>query len=363
MKIELNNITIRELAKDYVENAEEGVKGYGGALDIRPPYQREFVYRDKQRDAVIDTVLKGFPLNVMYWAKLDDGNFEIIDGQQRTISVCRYANNDFSYNGLSISNHPSDIAEKFLDYKLMIYQCSGEPSERLEWFKTINIAGEPLTDQELRNAVYSGQWVTSAKRFFSKTNCPAHNLGKDYFNNSVQAIRQEYLEVAIKWISNGEIIEYMSKHQHDSNADAIKDYFQDVIEWIEKTFTVKRKEMKGVDWGSLYRKFGDKELDSASLEKEISKLMEDEDVTNNHGIYKYVLTGDERCLSMRAFGDKVIRSRYEQQKGICPLCGDEFELGQMHADHITPWSEGGKTLPENCQMLCRDCNLRKSNQR
>jgi hypothetical protein len=228
MKIELKEITIKELSVGYKDNSEEGVIGYGGKLDIRPPYQREFIYKDKQRDAVIHTVTKDFPLNVMYWAVRDDGNYEIIDGQQRTISVCQYVTSDFSINGLAFHNLKKDKQEQILNYKLTVYLCSGTDSERLEWFRTINIAGEKLTEQELRNAVYSGSWISDAKRYFSKNNRP--KIGDDYLSGS--ANRQEYLETAINWISEGKIEEYMSKNQHEPNANELWLYFQNVINWV-----------------------------------------------------------------------------------------------------------------------------------
>lgn len=363
MKIELKKIQVKDLTKDFEDNAEAGVVGYGGKLDIRPPYQREFIYKDEQRDAVIDTITKEFPLNVMYWAVREDGNFEIIDGQQRTISICQYVNNDFSIKGMAFHNLTNDKQKQILDYELMVYFCEGKDSEKLEWFKTINIAGEKLTNQELRNAVYSGSWVTDAKRYFSKTNCAAYKIGSDYLNGS--PIRQDYLETAIKWISDGEIEDYMSKHQHDPNASALWIYFQSVISWIGATFPKKynknrKKFMKGIDWGILYNQFKDKVLDADELEKEIQKLILDDDVTKKSGIYPYVLTRNEKYLSIRAFTDAIKIKVYEKQKGICAKCGEHFELNQMEADHITPWHEGGKTIEENCQMLCKTCNRKKS---
>jgi len=249
MKIELKEITIKELAEGYEDNAEGGVLGFGGKLDIRPPYQREFIYKDKQRDAVINTVTKDFPLNVMYWAVREDGTFEVIDGQQRTISVCQYFKGDFSYEGLYFHNLQKDKMEQFLNYKLMVYLCSGTDSERLEWFRTINIAGEKLTEQELRNAVYAGSWTADAKRYFSKTGCAAYQIGANYVDGS--AIRQEYLETAIDWLSNGEIEEYMATHQHEPNANELWQYFQNVIDWIKVIFPKYRREMKHVAWGTL----------------------------------------------------------------------------------------------------------------
>ena len=365
MDIKLKEITVRELTNGYEDNEEDGVIGYDGKLDIRPPYQREFIYKDKQRDAVINTVTKGFPLNVMYWAVRDDGNFEVIDGQQRTISLCQYVEGDFSVVVGDIPNHrafhnlQADEQEKILNYKLMIYVCSGTDSEKLEWFKTINIAGEKLTEQELRNAVYSGSWVTDAKRYFSKSGCPAYGIGSDYLNGS--PIRQDYLETAIKWISKGNIEVYMLNHQHDPNALAIWRYFQDVISWVEGTFTKKRtKFMKGVDWGTLYNKYKDKVLDTKAIEKETAELIADDDVQKKKGIYPYVLTRDERHLGIRAFSDSMKQKVYEQQDGKCAICNEPFEIYQMEGDHITPWHEGGKTVEENLQMLCKDDNRRKS---
>jgi hypothetical protein len=358
MKIELREILVRDLANGYEDNAEEGVFGYGGKLDIRPPYQREFIYKDKQRDAVIDTITKNFPLNTIYWSVRKDGNYEIIDGQQRTISVCQYVKGDFSINGLAFHNLPKDKQEQILNYPLMIYFCSGTESERLDWFRIINIAGEKLTDQELRNAVYSGSWVSDAKRYFSKNGCVAYQVGSNYLSGS--AIRQEYLETAIDWISKGQIEDYMSKHQHDKDVKDLWEYFQEVINWVNSVFTNYRKEMKGVPFGFLYNEYKDKRLDVKKLEKEIAKLMEDEDVTNKKGIYSYVLTREEKFLNIRAFTEKQKREAYERQKGVCPACKKKWKIEEMEADHIKPWHEGGKTISENCQMLCKQCNRIKS---
>lgn len=356
MNIELKEITVRDLTNGYKDNAEDGVIGYQGKLDIRPPYQREFVYGDKERNAVINTVQKDFPLNVMYWAVREDGNFEIIDGQQRTISLCQYVNNDFSINGLAFHNLPKDKQEQILEYKLMVYFCSGTDSEKLDWFQTINIAGKELTNQELRNAVYSGSWVTDAKRYFSKNSRP--KIGDDYLSGS--ANRQEYLETAIDWISNGQIKEYMSEHQHDPTAIDLWNYFQSVINWVKAVFPKYRREMKGIEWGFLYNDFKDQKYDPKILEQEVSKLMEDDDVGNKKGIYIYVLTRKEKFLNIRAFSPNQKREAYERQKGICVVCKEHFEIEGMEADHITPWHEGGKTSAENCQMLCKEDNRRKS---
>lgn len=365
MQIQLKEITVRELAEGYEDNADEGVVGYGGKLDIRPPYQREFIYKDKQRDAVIDTASRKFPLNVMYWAVRDDGGFEVIDGQQRTISLCQYVEGDFSVQIGSFSekrafhNLQSDEREKLLDYKLMVYLCSGTDSEKLEWFKTINIAGEELTNQELLNAVYHGPWVSNAKRYFSKNNCPAYGLASAYLSGAVN--RQDYLETAIEWISkDGNVERYMSENQDQPNANELWLYFNNVISWVKAVFPKYRREMKGVEWGLLFNEYGASNHDSDKLEEEVASLMEDEDVSNKKGIYPYVLSRKERHLNIRGFSPNQRREAYERQKGICPVCTTHFEITEMEADHITPWHGGGRTAAENCQMLCKEDNRRKS---
>ena len=358
MNIELHEISVRDVAQGYVDNAEEGVLGYGGKLNIRPKYQREFVYDEKKRNAVMDTIRKNFPLNVMYWVKNSDGTFEVLDGQQRTISFCQYVKSDFSIDNRAFHNLTETEKEQILNYRLMIYFCEGNDKEKLDWFKIINIAGEKLTDQELRNAVYTGTWLSDAKLKFSKSNCAAYLLSKDYVNGS--PIRQEILQTALGWISNGDIEKYMSIHQHDPNANELWTYFRNVIEWVQLTITTYRKEMRGIDWGGLYDKFKGIMLDTTKLEQEIQTLMMDDDVTNKRGIYPYVLTRNEKYLNIRAFTDSQKRAAYERQKGICPRCSKHFELQAMEADHITPWSIGGKTSSDNCQMLCLDCNRRKS---
>jgi hypothetical protein len=363
MKIELREITIRDVAEGYADNNEEGVSGYGGKLNIRPKYQREFVYDDKKRNAVIDTIRRGFPLNVMYWVVTDDGSLEVLDGQQRTISFCQYVQGDFSVitddgNPKSFHNLTSIEQEQILEYKLMIYFCEGNDKEKLDWFKIINIAGEKLTDQELRNAVYTGPWLSDAKLKFSKSNCAAYLLAKDYVNGS--PIRQEILQTAISWINKGDIEGYMAAHQHDPNANTLWTYFHNAINWVQLTFTTYRKEMKGQDWGWMYDTYKDVTYDTNALEAQIKSLMEDDDVQKKSGIYPYVLTHSEKYLNIRAFTDSQKRAAFERQDGICPKCQGKFEISQMEADHITPWSKGGKTIPENCQMLCKDCNRRKS---
>lgn len=358
MNIVLHEISIREISENYIDNAEDGVVGYNGKLNIRPKYQREFVYDEKKRNAVIDTIQKNFPLNVMYWVKSEDGTFEVLDGQQRTISFCQYVNSDFSVSNRFYHNLTQIEKEQILDYKLMIYICEGNDREKLDWFRIINIAGEKLTDQELRNATYTGTWLTNAKSIFSKSNCAAYLLSKDYVDGN--AIRQEILEKAISWINKDNIEEYMSIHQHDPNANELWTYFRNVIEWVKLTFPVYRKEMKGVNWGRLYDAFKDELLNTNTLEEEIKKLMIDDDVTNKKGIYTYVLTKEEKHLNIRAFTESQKRPSFEKQDGICPICGFKFEYKEMEGDHITPWHNGGKTNADNCQMLCKECNRRKS---
>ena len=365
MKIELHEITIRDIANGYVDSQENGVVGYGGLLNIRPKYQREFVYSEDKRNAVLDTIRKGFPLNVMYWVKNEDGTFEVLDGQQRTISFCQYINGDFSIDNKAFHNLTVTEKNMILDYKCMVYFCEGNDLEKLEWFKTINIAGEKLTDQELRNAVYTGPWLTSAKAIFSRSNCAAYLLSKDYVNGT--PLRQDLLETALDWINDGNIEGYMSIHQHDANANALWTYYMNVINWVKNTFTKYRKEMKGIEWGPLYNKYKDTLYDTDKLEDRIKQLMMDDDVKNKKGIYTYVLTGEEKHLNIRAFTESQKRQVYEAQNGICPHCVAEhrakthYELEEMEADHVTPWCEGGKTEISNCQMLCKEHNRRKSN--
>lgn len=359
MEIKLKEIPIREVVKSYVNNDEEGVVGFDGKLNIRPKYQREFVYNDKQRDEVINTIRNNFPLNVMYWATNDDGTYEVLDGQQRTISFCEYVIGNFSLNNLAFHNLTNVEQDQILDYKLMIYICTGNDKEKLDWFKIINIAGVQLADQELRNAIYTGEWLTDAKRYFSKNNCPAYNIASDYLNGS--PIRQDYLEKALDWINEGKIEEYMSIHQHDQNANELWLYFQSVINWVKLTFVKYRKEMKGINWGKLYNQFKDTKFDTNKLEEEIAILMQDNDVTKKSGIYEYILTRDEKYLNIRVFDDNMKREAFERQTGICVKCEEQFSIEEMAGDHIIPWSKGGKTTAENCQMLCTRCNAIKSN--
>ncbi|CAM3302669.1 DUF262 domain-containing protein [Helicobacter labetoulli] len=325
MQIDKTEMSIKELARGYTRDEESGqVVAYADSsgvarLNIRPKYQREFVYKEAQRNAVIDTILKGFPLNIMYWVKNEDFSaeceYEVLDGQQRTISICEYVKGSFSvlWKGSSqyFHNLPDDMKEKFLDYKLDVYVCQGSESEKLEWFKTINIAGETLTNQELRNAVYASEWLSDAKLRFSKEKGLAVLKGAKYLKGS--ALRQEFLETAIAWIVDSKrdekICEYMAKHAKDSkNADELWGYFSSVIDWVEMKFPTYRKEMKGVEWGFFYNLYKDKDLDAKELESTIAKLMQDDEITSKKGVYEYVLSGDEKHLSLRAFSDSIKRA-------------------------------------------------------
>ena len=365
MNIDERKVTVGEVAENYTNHELEGVTGYDGKLDIRPKYQREFVYKDVQRDEVIRSVLLGRPLNVIYWAKVGPDQYEILDGQQRTVSLCEYVHNGFSVDGKYFSNLTEDVKERILNYQLHVYVCDGPESKKLEWFQIINIAGEQLTDQELRNAVYAGPWITDAKRYFSRADHGADQIAKDYLKGV--PIRQEYLETALLWAADHQdesIEEYMAEHQHDPTAQPLWSYFHSVIDWVKAIFPTYHREMKGLPWGIFYNQHHTRrDLDPAALEENVQRLMGDEDVTRKSGIYEYLLTGNERLLSIRSFDRRDKRAAYERQDHKCAYCGEEFEFEEMQGDHIIPWSEGGKTIPANCQMLCRECNLKKSNKK
>ena len=370
MTIKQISVTVGEITKSYVNNDEQGVRGYNGLLDIRPPYQREFIYNEKEQQAVITTVLNGYPLNIMYWVKRNDDAecpYEVMDGQQRTLSLCEYVAGKFACDFKNFFNQPADIQKKILDYELTVYVCEGEESEKLEWFKTINIAGKPLNEQEIRNAVYAGPFVSDAKKHFSKTNCAAYRLGKDLVNGS--PIRQEFFKKALEWMAAHEtrcgkpqtIVGYMSEHQHDLNAVPLWTYFQSVLHWAMDTFNMKKfkKIMKGLDWAKFYDEYHEKSLDIKDMEQRIVDCLSDDEIQKPQGIIPYVLTGDERNLDLRAFPEKIKLAVWEQQGHKCTLCGKEFDIEFMEADHITPWCDGGRTVLENCQVLCRECNRRK----
>ena len=388
MKVEPHQIKIRDLVNGYVNSDTEGVKAYGGSLDVRPKYQRNFVYKDKQRDAVIASVRRGFPISIMYWVKKTDTDengdetvrYEVLDGQQRTISICSYYNKDYSIteagNFRFFHNLTETEQKAFLDYEITVYICEGTDEEELDWFRTINIAGEKLTEQELRNAVYAGSWLSSAKEYFTKPGSGAQKMGDKYI--TAEWNRQGGLERALQWIGTNTykndavkikdpICAYMADHQHDENANDFFNEYKKIIQWVERVFPTYRKEMKKVDWGYLYYKYSSKfqQKDAPKLEKKIQEYMADEDITKKSGIYAYVLGEPEKVLSIRAFKDKEKREAYERQGHKCPMCQSqgietEYEYEQMEGDHIVPWSQGGKTEPSNLQMLCHEHNAAKS---
>ncbi len=370
MTIKQLEVTVGEITSGYIDSEEQGVRGYGGLLDIRPPYQREFIYNEKEQIAVINTVLKGYPLNVMYWVKRSEDAecpYEVMDGQQRTLSLCQYVAGKFAIDFKNFFNQPADIRKKILDYKLTVYVCEGEESEKLEWFQTINIAGKPLNEQEIRNAIYAGPFVSDAKRHFSKTNCGAYRLGKDLVNGT--PIRQDFLKKALEWMADHETrngkpqtaVGYMSAHQHDLSAGPLWSYFQNVLNWAISTFNIKKfkKIMKGIDWAKFYDEFHEQALDINDMEKRIADLIGDDEIQKQLGIIPYVLTGDEHNLDLRSFPEKIKLAVWEKQQHKCAMCGKEFDIEFMEGDHITPWRDKGRTVIENCQMLCRECNRRK----
>jgi hypothetical protein len=366
MKVDPQHIKVSDLVESYKDKGEEGVRGYGGRLNIRPAYQREFVYAGKQREAVIETVRKGFPLNTIYWAVASDG-FELMDGQQRTISICQYVQGDFSIeidgSPRFFANLTAEKKQQILDYELSVYVCDGTDDEKLDWFKIINTAGVKLEPQELRNAIYTGSWLTDAKRWFSKSGAPAVQEGRDKLVTG-STLRQEILETALDWFSGGKIEDYMSVHQHDKDAQELWQYWQAVFDWVRRVFpnqdSARIKLMRGLPWGKFYNTHKDDRLNAAELENRIVTLIDDDEVDSKKGIYEYLLTGNAKTLSLRAFDEKTKQKIYASQQGICPACKKPFSLDDMEADHILPWSKGGKTIAENCQMLCKMDNRTKS---
>ena len=366
MKTTPIKIKISTLAKNYQNNQIKGVFGMDGELNIRPPYQREFVYDDKKRNEVIRTILRNLPLNTFWFSKNNQGTYEVLDGQQRSISFLDYIVNKFAidYKGktMHFKNLPQDIKQKILNYKIDVFICEGTDSEQLDWFKIINIAGEKLTPQELRNAIYSGPFVEAAKLYFSKPNSPAGEIAEDYLKG--KAIRQEILETALKWMAfDNEITieKYMSQRQFTEDCIQLIDHFQQIINWAKKTFKTTRKAMKSVDWGTLYSKYWNyKDYGNIdALNEKVDKLMADEEVKNKKGIYYYVFDNNEKHLNLRAFDESTKTTIYEKQGSKCAKCNVLDDISEMEADHIKPWSQGGKTDKDNCQVLCKKCNREK----
>lgn len=388
MKITPLKITVGEVVSGYVDNSdnEEGIYGFDGRLNIRPKYQRNYVYDKKKRNAVIETVTNDYPLGIMYWVENDDGSYEILDGQQRTISISTFVSLDdpakgYSIPGLFGNPHARTFnqllpkeKEKILNYELLVYVCKGADTDRLRWFETINIAGEKLSEQEIRNAQYSGPWLTDAKRYFSKSRSVAQCLATEpdvYIslpvNNSWN--RQGGLEKVLRWyindLKNNEKLEsYMAEHQNDNDAKYLWEYFKNVIEWTKKTFLCYRKGMEKVEWGILYNTYSMNSYDADKIEKKVRELYTDDEVKDKSGIYYYIFDGKEKHLNLREFEPWQRETMYERQEGICPMCAKEgnnkkHSINEMHADHIKPWHLGGKTEIENGQMLCNIHNWQK----
>lgn len=384
MKTELHTEwTVEEICEGFVYNELEGkgLFGMNGRLTIQPEYQRNYIYADGKKDvAVIDSILKGYPIGLIYFNKNGE-QFEVLDGQQRITSLGRFIRNKFAVKLDGIEQYYSSIAKdkqnKILNTKLLIYVCEGEESEIKEWFKTINIAGIPLNQQEILNAVYSGEFVTRAKEEFSNSQNSNINKWSSYISGNVK--RQEYLETALNWVSKGNIENYMSIHRHDDNIKELKTYFNSVIDWVDGMFEEVHSEMKNIEWERLYETYHKQPYDKKEINKKVSQLYADEYVGNKKGIFEYVLGGcqDSKLLEIRIFDERDKKTVYERQtkeakeKGVsnCPLCalGNDnnktriWKLNEMDADHVTAWSKGGATDITNCQMLCKTHNRAKGN--
>lgn len=390
MKIYRTSITIRELTEGYVDytdtDIEKGVFAYGGKLCVRPAFQRSFVYNVKEENAVIDTALKGFPLNVMYWVDNGDGTYNCLDGQQRTISLCKFRhlkssftapwmpspNEHYTFTKLQRIN--PDLIEDFLNYELEVYICHGTTAEQLDWFKVINIAGQELYPQELRNTGYTGKWLTSAKRYFSRANAastaktPAEQIG--YYFTDKNANRQELLEQVITWkcgsTKDEDICAFMDANYENDNADDLYEYWCDVIDWVKSLFVLGDKYdngMKKVNWGKLYNEYKFEEFDPDEITSKYLELIEfkaskELDISVAK-ICEYCITRDEKLLRHRNFSDIQRTALYNRQKGYCADCNKHFLKNQMHAHHIIPWYNGGLTELNNGIMLCEECHKQR----
>lgn len=386
MKTELlTNITIKDIYEgfSYSEIEEKGLYGWNGKLVIQPEYQRNYIYNDGIKDvAVIESVLKGYPLGLLYFVKVDQDKYEVLDGQQRITSFCRYVAGKFSIilndNNQTFTSLAQELKEQILNYPLTIYICEGKEAEIKEWFKTINIQGVPLNNQEVLNALYSGEFVTEAKKVFSNSQNSNLNKWAAYIKANVK--RQEYLEVALKWVSDNHIEKYMADHRHNADITELKGYFDSVIDWVSSTFKEVRKEMRSIDWGTLFKEYHNQQYNLDVLNRRIDELFADELITNKKGIYEYVLSNAEqpKLLNIRVFDNKTIRTCYEKQTqqaeqdgtSNCPICAISnnptqatriYKLNEMDADHVTAWSKGGSTDISNCQMLCKTHNRAKGN--
>ena len=379
------DITVKNVCEGFVYNELEGkgLFGLAGNLTIQPEYQRNYIYADGKKDvAVIESILKGYPLGLIYFNKLKDGSLEVLDGQQRITSFGRYVTNRFAVKDESgmeqyFSGIAADKQKKILETKLLIYECEGEESEIKEWFKTINIAGVPLNQQEINNAIFSGPFVTLAKEEFS--NSQNANVLKWSAYVSGNPNRQDFLERALDWVSDGNIDSYMSSHRYDNNINELKAYFNTVIDWVSAVFLDVEKEMRGLEWGRLYKEYHKKAYDPKKVSAEMKNLYGDPYVKNRRGVFEYILGGsvDTKLLDVRVFEEATKRSVFAKQrveaekKGVsnCPHCaiGHDanksklWSLADMDADHVAAWSKGGTTDINNCQMLCKPHNRAKGN--
>lgn len=381
----LKTYTVQDICNGFVYNELEGkgLFGLGGKLTIQPEYQRNYIYADGKKDvAVIQSILKGYPLGLIYFNKVADDKFEVLDGQQRITSIGRYVTGKFAVkdqNDLEqyFSGLPQELQDKILNTELLIYECQGSESEIKEWFKTINIAGVPLNNQELLNAVYSGPFVTLAKAEFSNSQNANVQMWSAYISGNVN--RQDYLAAALDWVSHGHVGDYMSQHRYDDNINELKTYFTSVIDWASSVFIDVKNEMCGLEWGRLYEQYHQNAYNPAEVSQKLHELYADPYVTNKRGIVEYILGGcsDTKLLNIRIFGEADKQTVYEQQtitareQGVsnCPLCaiGNDnnhtriWKLSEMDADHVTAWSRGGSTSLDNCQMLCKTHNRAKGN--
>jgi hypothetical protein len=379
------DITVRDICEGFVYNALEGkgLFGLSGRLTIQPEYQRNYIYADGKRDvAVIDSILKGYPLGLIYFNKPSENSLEVLDGQQRITSIGRYVTGKFAIkdeNGMEqyFSGIAKDKQEIILNTKLLIYECEGTESEIKEWFRTINIAGVPLNNQELLNAVYSGQFVTLGKEEFS--NSQNANIQKWSAYVSGSANRQEYLERALEWVSKDNVGDYMSRHRFDNNISELKNYFTSVIDWVSTVFIDVESEMKGLEWGRLYEEYRKLPYSSKKVSEQVKNLYSDPYIKNRKGVFEFILGGsiDTKLLEVRVFDEATKKSTYAiqttdaERKGIsnCSYCaiGHDanknkiWKLAEMDADHVTAWSKGGATATKNCEMLCKSHNRAKGN--
>ena len=385
MKTELHTeITIKEICSGFTYNELEGkgLFGLSGKLTIQPEYQRNYIYADGKKDvAVIDSIIKGYPLGILYFVKTGDGTYEVLDGQQRITSFGRYVIGKFAVKVNGMENYftglAEDLQDKILNTKLLVYICEGTESEIKEWFKTINIAGVPLNEQELLNAIYSGKFVTAAKKEFSNSQNSNIQKWSAYIKGDVK--RQDFLACALDWVSMGNKETYMSEHRNSEDISELKNYFTSVIDWISSVFRTVEKEMCGLKWGELYEKYHTNPYNPDEVDEKVKELYADGAVKNRSGIFEYVLGGctETKLLNIRIFEDRDKRIVYEKQtkeaeeKGIsnCPFCAISdtpnkikiWKLAEMDADHVSAWSKGGATSIENCQMLCRPHNIAKGN--